>query len=55
MSPGVDIACAEPAFLDLTMTGLEAIPGTPAQMAARIKDETEKFARLVKDAKVTIE
>jgi len=27
MSPGVDLACAEPAFLDLTMTGLDAIPG----------------------------
>jgi ribokinase len=26
LSP-VDIACAEPAFLDLTMTGLDAIPG----------------------------
>jgi sugar/nucleoside kinase (ribokinase family) len=26
MSP-VDIACADPAFLDLTMTGLDAIPG----------------------------
>jgi sugar/nucleoside kinase (ribokinase family) len=24
---GVDIACAEPAFLDLTMVGLDAIPG----------------------------
>ena len=23
----VDIACAEPAFLDLTMVGLDAIPG----------------------------
>jgi len=27
MSPGFDLACAEPAFLDLTMTGLDAIPG----------------------------
>jgi sugar/nucleoside kinase (ribokinase family) len=26
-APGVDLACAEPAFLDLTMVGLEAIPG----------------------------
>ena len=26
MSP-VDLACAEPAFLDLTMTGLDKIPG----------------------------
>jgi sugar/nucleoside kinase (ribokinase family) len=27
VTPGVDLACAEPAFLDLTMTGLDAIPG----------------------------
>jgi sugar/nucleoside kinase (ribokinase family) len=27
MSHRVDLACAEPAFLDLTMTGLDAIPG----------------------------
>src|SRR3954447_16445733 len=27
MSPGVDLACAEPAFLDLTMVGLDQIPG----------------------------
>src|SRR5262249_47254489 len=27
LTPGVDLDCAEPAFLDLTMTGLDKIPG----------------------------
>ena len=31
------------------------VGNTPEQMASQIKDETEKFARLVKDAKVTID
>ena len=35
--------------------GAEPIGNTPEQMARQIKDETEKFARLVKDAKVTID
>ncbi len=35
--------------------GAEPIGNSADQMAAQIKDETEKFARLVKDAKVTIE
>jgi tripartite-type tricarboxylate transporter receptor subunit TctC len=35
--------------------GAEPIGNTPEQMALQIKNETEKFARLVKDAKVTIE
>jgi len=35
--------------------GAEPIGNTPEQMAQQIKSETEKFARLVKDAKVTIE
>ena len=35
--------------------GAEPIGNTPEQMAQQIKNETEKFARLVKDAKVTIE
>jgi tripartite-type tricarboxylate transporter receptor subunit TctC len=35
--------------------GAEPIGNTPEQMARQIKDETEKFAKLVKDAKVTIE
>ena len=35
--------------------GAEPIGNSPEQMARQIKDETEKFARLVKDAKVTIE
>jgi tripartite-type tricarboxylate transporter receptor subunit TctC len=35
--------------------GAETIGNTPAQMAKQIKDDTERFARLVKDAKVTIE
>jgi tripartite-type tricarboxylate transporter receptor subunit TctC len=35
--------------------GAEPVGNTPEQMASQIKEETEKFARLVKDAKVTIE
>jgi tripartite-type tricarboxylate transporter receptor subunit TctC len=35
--------------------GAEPIGNTPEQMARQIKDETEKFAKLVKDAKVTID
>jgi tripartite-type tricarboxylate transporter receptor subunit TctC len=35
--------------------GAEPIGNTSEQMARQIKDETEKFAKLVKDAKVTIE
>lgn len=35
--------------------GAEPIGNTPEQMARQIKDETDKFARLVKDAKVTID
>jgi tripartite-type tricarboxylate transporter receptor subunit TctC len=35
--------------------GAEPVGNTPDQMARQIKDETEKFARLVKEAKVTID
>jgi tripartite-type tricarboxylate transporter receptor subunit TctC len=35
--------------------GAEPIGNTSEQMARQIKDETEKFARLVKEAKVAIE
>jgi tripartite-type tricarboxylate transporter receptor subunit TctC len=35
--------------------GAEPIGNTSGQMATQIHAETEKFARLVKDAKVTIE
>ncbi len=35
--------------------GAEPIGNTPEQMAQQIRDETEKFARLVKDAKVSID
>jgi tripartite-type tricarboxylate transporter receptor subunit TctC len=35
--------------------GAEPVGNTPEQMAKQIKDDTEKFARLVKDAKVSIE
>ena len=35
--------------------GAEPIGNTPEQMARQIKDETEKFAKLVKEAKVTID
>ena len=35
--------------------GAEPIGNSAEQMAQQIKAETEKFAKLVKDAKVTIE
>ncbi|WP_292447371.1 tripartite tricarboxylate transporter substrate binding protein [Methylibium sp.] len=35
--------------------GAEPIGNTTEQMAQQIKDETDKFAKLVKDAKVTVE
>lgn len=35
--------------------GAEPIGNTPAQMARQIKDDTERFAKLVKEAKVSIE
>jgi tripartite-type tricarboxylate transporter receptor subunit TctC len=35
--------------------GAEPVGNTPEQMAQQIKDETDRFARLVKDAKVAIE
>lgn len=35
--------------------GAEAIGNSPDQMAQLSKGETEKFAKLVKDAKVVIE
>lgn len=35
--------------------GAEPIGSTPAQMATQIKDDTDRFAKLVKEAKVTIE
>ena len=35
--------------------GAEPIGNSAEQMGAQIKSETEKFAKLVKDAKVTIE
>ena len=35
--------------------GAEPIGNTPDQMATQIKEETEKFAKLVKEAKVTID
>ncbi|WP_198674944.1 tripartite tricarboxylate transporter substrate binding protein [Rhodoferax ferrireducens] len=35
--------------------GAEPIGNTPEQMAKQIKDDTERFAKLVKDAKVSIE
>lgn len=35
--------------------GAEPVGDTPAQMAAQIKDDTAKYAKLVKDAKVSIE
>ena len=35
--------------------GAEPIGDTPQQMAKQIKDDTERFAKLVKEANVTIE
>ena len=35
--------------------GAEPVGDTPAQMAAQIKDDTAKYAKLVKEAKVAIE
>ena len=35
--------------------GAEPVGDSPEQMARRIKDDTEKYAKLVKDAKVTID
>jgi tripartite-type tricarboxylate transporter receptor subunit TctC len=35
--------------------GAEPVGDSPEQMARRIRDDTEKYARLVKDAKVTID
>ncbi|WP_442957729.1 tripartite tricarboxylate transporter substrate binding protein [Polaromonas sp.] len=35
--------------------GAEPIGNTPEQMAKQIRDDTDRFAKLVKDAKVTIE
>ncbi len=35
--------------------GADPIGNTPAQMARQIKDDTERFAKLVKDAKVSLE
>jgi len=35
--------------------GAEPVGNTPEQIARQIKDETDKFATLVRDAKVTIE
>jgi tripartite-type tricarboxylate transporter receptor subunit TctC len=47
---------AQPEFRkQLEAIGAEPVGNTPEQMAAQIKSDSEKFARLVKDAKVTIE
>jgi tripartite-type tricarboxylate transporter receptor subunit TctC len=35
--------------------GAEPVGDSPAQMAAQIKDDTAKYAKLVKDAKVAID
>ena len=35
--------------------GAQPVGDSPAQMAKQIKDDTERFSKLVKDAKVTIE
>lgn len=49
-------ALAQPEFRkQLEAIGAEPVGNTPEQMARQIKDDSEKFARLVKDAKVVIE
>ena len=35
--------------------GAEPVGDTPAQMAARIKDDTARYAKLVKEARVAME
>jgi tripartite-type tricarboxylate transporter receptor subunit TctC len=35
--------------------GAETVGNTPEQMAKQIKDDTDRYAKLVKDAKVVIE
>ena len=35
--------------------GAEPVGDTPEQMAAQIKDDTARYAKLVRDAKVAIE
>ena len=35
--------------------GAEPIGNTPGQMARQIREDTERFARLVKDARVSVE
>ena len=35
--------------------GAEPVGNTPAEMAAQIKGDTAKYARLVKEAKVSID
>jgi tripartite-type tricarboxylate transporter receptor subunit TctC len=35
--------------------GAEPVGNTPEQMARQVKDDTERFAKLVKDAKVSID
>jgi tripartite-type tricarboxylate transporter receptor subunit TctC len=35
--------------------GAEPVGNTPEQMAKQMRDDGDKFAKLVKDAKVTIE
>jgi len=39
----------------MTEIGAEVVGNTPEQMAAQIKADTEKFAKLVRDGKVTID
>jgi tripartite-type tricarboxylate transporter receptor subunit TctC len=47
---------AQPEFRKrLEEIGAEPVGNTPEQMAAQIKTDTDKFAKLVKDAKVVIE
>jgi tripartite-type tricarboxylate transporter receptor subunit TctC len=49
-------ALAQPEFRKrLEEIGAEPVGNTPEQMAAQIKSDTDKFAKLVKDAKVVIE
>ena len=39
----------------IPLDGAEPVADTPAQMAERIRDDTARYARLVKEAKIAID
>ena len=44
-----------PAVVSVQVKGAEPVANTPAQMAAQIKDDTVRYARLVKESNVTVD